>query len=53
VRILIAIGLFVLWLALSASFNVAHVVVGAVVACVVTWLNPLRKARVRKVSWPA
>jgi multicomponent Na+:H+ antiporter subunit E len=48
-----ALSLFALWLLLSASYNLAHVISGAVIAGVVMWLNPAGKARTRRVSWLA
>lgn len=52
-RILGAFLLFAFWLLLSASFEVVHVVVGAVFAGVVMWLNPPHAASDRKLSWLA
>jgi len=52
-RILGALLLFVFWLLLSASYDVVHVVAGAIVAVVVMWLNPAGVAWDRKVSWLA
>ena len=52
-RVLGAFLLFVFWLLLSASFDVAHVVAGAFFAGVVMWLNPPRAAWDRKLSWLA
>ena len=43
--------LFAFWLLLSASFDVAHVVVGAIVAGLVIWLRPSRPEPARKISW--
>lgn len=51
-RILTAIVLFALWLSLSATLAPAHVVVGAVVAGLVAWVNPVPK-RKRRLSWAA
>lgn len=45
--------LFAFWLLLSTSFNVAHVIVGALVAVLVMWLRPARPEPTRKVSWIA
>ncbi len=50
-RILGPLLLFGLWLLLSASFDVAHVVAGAIIAGVVMWLNPAGAASDRKLSW--
>jgi multicomponent Na+:H+ antiporter subunit E len=52
-RILGAFLLFVFWLLLSASFDVAHVAAGGFFACVVMWLNPPRAPWARKLSWLA
>jgi multicomponent Na+:H+ antiporter subunit E len=50
-RILSALFLFALWLVLSASNDVAHVVAGAAVALLVVWLNPTRERRGSGASW--
>lgn len=52
-KILGAFLLFGFWLLLSASFDVAHVVAGAIIAGVVMWLNPASAASYRNLSWPA
>ena len=52
-KILGAFLLFGFWLLLSASFDVAHVVAGAIIAGVVMWLNPAGAASDRKLSWLA
>lgn len=52
-RIVSALLLFIFWLLLSASIDVAHVAAGAVFAGAVMWLNPAGAAPVRKVSWLA
>jgi multicomponent Na+:H+ antiporter subunit E len=52
-KIVGAVLLFVFWLLLSTSFNVAHVVVGAFVAVLVMWLRPARPLPARRVSWLA
>ena len=49
-KILAAIGLFALWIALSASAHPAHLLAGAAVAGGIAWLNPIGLARVRRVS---
>ena len=49
-RILTAFILFVLWLVLSATYDPAHVVVGAGVAALVAWLNPALP-HMRRVHW--
>ncbi len=49
-RILVAVGLFLLWIALSASFHPAHLLAGAVFSGGVAWLNPIGTARARGVS---
>lgn len=51
-RIVTAVILFALWLGFSATFSPAHVVVGAVVAAAVAWLNPALPS-MRRLSWPA
>jgi len=48
-----ALALFAFWLLLSASYEAAHVISGAVIAGVVMWLNPAGKAPARRVSWLA
>ena len=50
-RIFYTIALFVLWLVLSASYNLAHVAFGAIVAFVVVWLSPKAPPQVRRFSW--
>jgi multicomponent Na+:H+ antiporter subunit E len=52
-RILGALLLFAFWLLLSASYDVVHVAAGAVIACVVIWLNPVGAGSLRRVSWLA
>ena len=52
-RMIGAILLFVFWLLLSASYDVAHVVAGAFFAGVVMWMNPAGAAATRKLSWLA
>jgi multicomponent Na+:H+ antiporter subunit E len=49
-RILTAIILFALWLSLSATLSPAHVIVGALVAAFVAWLNPALP-HLRRLSW--
>ena len=49
-RILTAVILFALWLVLSATYDPAHVAVGAVVAALVAWLNPALP-HMRRVYW--
>lgn len=51
-RILTAVILFALWLVISATYDPAHVVVGAVVSVLVAWLNPALP-HMRRLSWPA
>ena len=52
-RIFTAIGLFILWLVLSTSTNPLHVATGAIVACLLAWLNPVGPPHMRKFSWIA
>jgi len=49
-RILTAVVLFALWLALSSTLSPAHVAVGAAVAALVAWLNP-SLPHLRRLSW--
>lgn len=51
-RVLTAVILFALWLSLSATLSPAHVVVGAVIAALVAWLNPALP-HMRRLSWTA
>ncbi len=52
-RFLSAIALFALWMVLSASYNVAHVALGAVVAIIVVWLSPKAAPNARRFSLTA
>ena len=52
-RILAAIALFALWIALSASFQPAHLIAGAVFAAAVAWINPIGLSGFGAVSIPA
>ena len=52
-RVLVALSLFGFWLLLSASYDIAHLIAGAVIASVVMWLNPAGVPSARKVSWLA
>lgn len=49
-RILTAAILFAFWLILSATYDLVHMVVGAVVAALVAWLNPALP-HMRRVRW--
>lgn len=49
-RFVVATALFVLWVALSASFHPAHLLAGAVFSVAIAWLNRLRLTRARGVS---
>ncbi len=51
-KILTAVILFAFWLILSATYDPAHVIVGAVVASLVAWLNPALP-HMRRLSWVA
>lgn len=51
-RILTATVLFALWLSLSATLSPAHVAVGAIVAGLVAWVNPVLPHK-RRLSLPA
>ncbi|MEE4660217.1 MAG: Na+/H+ antiporter subunit E [Halieaceae bacterium] len=51
-RLLTALMLFALWLALSATAAPGHLALGAVLACLIAWMNPAVK-RQRKLSLPA
>ncbi|MDG2090400.1 MAG: Na+/H+ antiporter subunit E [Gammaproteobacteria bacterium] len=50
-RFFAAFALFVLWLVLSASYNVLHMATGAVVASMVVWLSPTAAPHLRQFSW--
>lgn len=52
-RIVGALSLFGFWLLLSASYDIAHLIVGALIASLVMWLNPAGARSARKVSWLA
>nr|NIW24230.1 ABC transporter permease [Gammaproteobacteria bacterium] len=51
-RILTAVILFALWLVLSATFDPAHVIIGALVSALIAWLNPALP-HMRRLSWLA
>jgi multicomponent Na+:H+ antiporter subunit E len=50
-KVFFAIALFVLWLVLSASYDLAHVVLGAIVALIVAWINPIGTPYARRFLW--
>ena len=50
-KIFPVIALFVLWLVLSASYDVIHVVMGIVIAAILVWINPKPAPSTRKFSW--
>lgn len=50
-KIFPVIALFVLWLVLSASYDVIHVVMGIVIAAILVWINPKAAPSTRKFSW--
>jgi len=50
VRVFAVIGLFALWLALSASYHPAHIVVGLALSVLVVWLNQVGSRRTLRVS---
>lgn len=52
-RVAAAIGLFALWVGLSASYHPGHLVAGAIFSGAIAWLNPIGVARARGVSLPA
>jgi multicomponent Na+:H+ antiporter subunit E len=52
-RIMGTLSLFAFWLLLSASYDAAHVISGAVIAAVVMRLNPAGKVPTRRLSWLA
>jgi multicomponent Na+:H+ antiporter subunit E len=52
-RIMGTLSLFGFWLLLSASYDIAHLIVGALIASVVMWLNPAGAPWARKMSWLA
>jgi len=48
----IVVALFLIWLILAASYDLAHVVLGGIVAVGVMWLNPPSPVSpFRNVSW--
>lgn len=52
-RIFAVLGLFVLWLVLSGSYDLIHVVIGAIIASMIVWFTPIGPPHVRRVSWLA
>ncbi len=51
-RFVTAAVLFALWLSLSATLSPAHVAVGAIIAGLVAWVNPVLPHK-RRLSWLA
>ncbi len=49
-RVLAAIALFALWIALSASYNPGHLIAGAVFSIAIAWINPVGLARLQGLS---
>lgn len=49
-KVLVAIALFALWIALSASFHPGHLAAGAIFAIAIAWLNPVDRIRVQGMS---
>jgi multicomponent Na+:H+ antiporter subunit E len=52
-RIFAAVALFVLWLVLSASYNLIHITIGAIIASMIAWFTPAGPPHVRRISWLA
>lgn len=52
-RILAAIALFFFWLVLSASYDLIHITIGAIIASMIAWFTPAGPPHVRRVSWLA
>lgn len=51
-RIPTIVALFSIWLILAASYDLVHMVLGAVAAVAVVWLNPVAaESPLRNVSW--
>jgi multicomponent Na+:H+ antiporter subunit E len=50
-RIFSAIALFALWLVLTASYDLIYVVMGAVTATIIVWINPKVTPSTRKFYW--
>lgn len=50
-KIFPVITLFFLWLVLSASYELIHVVMGIVIAAILVWINPKAASSSRKFSW--
>ena len=50
-KIFPVITLFFLWLVLSASYELIHVVMGIVIAAILVWINPKAAPSTRKFSW--
>lgn len=51
-RIPTIVALFLIWLVLAASYDFVHLVLGAIAAVAVVWLNPVAaESPFRNVSW--
>lgn len=50
-RIVYAGAILLLWLVLSASYEFIHVLIGAITATAIVWLNPISFVKARRISW--